>query len=286
MGNYRPISILSVFSKVFEKILHNRLSSFSDRHGLLNAAQFGFRKHLSTETALLVQKEFILENFENRKLVLGVFIDFTKAFDCLNHSILLQKLERYGFRGRALTLLSSYLKHRHQYVHLSGFSSLVKPITSGVPQGSILGPLLFNIYVNDIVNIDKEAKLVMYADDTSLFFSADEPNLLISLANKTLSKLNAWANENSLKINTSKTKAIMFRPKNKEVSYNTSLILNASPIDIVCSFKTLGVLFSENMSWDCHVNHVISKLSCIVGLVNRNRSVLPISVRYFYFKRK
>lgn len=150
MTNYRPVSILPVFSKGLEKICA-RLTPFCDKHNVLTDAQFGFRKHRSTELALLEEKEFILRNFEQTRMVLGVFIDFTKAFDYLDHSLLIKKLDFYGIRGKALALMQSYLSHRRQYVNINSFFSTIQPISTGVPQGSILGPLLFDLYVKDIV---------------------------------------------------------------------------------------------------------------------------------------
>lgn len=284
LGNYRPISILPVFSKALEKILYQRLVDFSNKWDLVTSSQFGFRKNCSTETALINQKEYILENFENKKFVLGVFLDFTKAFDCLSHGVLLKKLEAYGIRGQALLLLQSYLEYRQQYVNLNGYSSTARFITSGVPQGSILGPFLFNLYINDIVNVNKHAKFVIYADDTSVFFSSDTCDDLIDMANLTLSKIKSWEDSNSLKINIHKTKAVIFRPKNKPVVLSKVLTFSSTPIEIVSCFKTLGVIFSEGMSWDSHINYLIPKLARVVGIINRYRSVLPTNVKLLLYK--
>lgn len=283
MGNYRPISILPVFSKILEKLLHIRLINFSNKYNLITASQFGFIKQKSTESALLVQKEHILQSFEEKKLVLGVFVDFTKAFDCLSHKILIEKLDTYGIRGHALKLIKSYLADRMQFVCIDGHSSTTKPIISGVPQGSILGPFLFNIFVNDIVNITSEAKFVNYADDTTLLFTAENVDLLFESANLALSKLNVWSRINSLQINVAKTKAVLFRPKSKLVNITKHIVINSTRIEIVNAFKLLGVTFSENMSWDDHINYVTSKLSQIVGILNRNRYVLPTNVKLLIY---
>lgn len=281
--NFRPVSILPVFSKGFEKMILSRITNFSEQCNILHDAQYGFRKHRSTEMALLEQKEFVLESLENKEVALGVYVDFTKAFDYLNHSILLKKLEMYGFRGTVLSLLTSYLNDRNQYVYLNGYSSHVLPISAGVPQGSILGPFLFNLYLNDIISIDPTVKFVIYADDVTLLFTAASADEVITRANKTLEKLDIWAQLNKLKINVSKTKAVLYRAKNKIISIDRDIKLNNSKIEIVNTFKILGVYFTENMTWDNHVSHVISKLSCIVGVTYANRYTLPPKVKLLLY---
>lgn len=236
-----PNFILPLFSKGLEKIIHSRLVQFSDNHNLLTSAHFGFRKGRSTELALLKQKEYILKKFRGKEnsfqVYLGVFVDFTKAFDFINHNILLKNFELYGIRGLPLELLRSYLRHRCQYVSLGQFSSDVKPVHSGVPLGSSLGPFLFNIYINGI-NISP-AKFFIYADDSSLFFSSHNSDGLVTIANDTSSKLGPWGKDNCLKVNTDKTKAIIFRPKSKCVTLTKSLVLDSTPIEIVGDFKSL-----------------------------------------------
>lgn len=279
LGNYRPVSILPVFSKCLEKALHRRLSEFLNRHAVISTSQYGFRKHMSTQHALLDQKEFILQNLEEKKVVLGIFVDFTKAFDYINHAILTKKLELYGIRGNAVSLIKSYLAHRTQFVSLNSFYSSVKSISKGVPQGSILGPLLFNIYINDIVKISNTAKFVIYADDTSLFLSGNDASQLLGAGNKLLRSLQNWVDANGLKINVNKTKAIFFRSKNKPIVMEDYLTLNSMPIEIVDSFKTLGVIFSQHVTWEKHIEHILPKLARAVGVIRRHRDILPVAVK-------
>lgn len=283
LGNYRPVSILPIFSKPFEKILHSRLSKFITKHNLLIPNQFAFCKNKSTELALLEQKEYILTQFESKNIVIGVFIDYSKAFDLINHDLLLMKLECYGIRGHAALLIKSYLSSRQQVVSIGNAFSNVRPLVSGVPQGSILGPLLFNMYINDIISISSSAKFVIYADDTSIFFSGQNLNELIHTCNNTMKLLERWSQANYMRVNETKTKAVIFRPKNKQLPVHDVITLNSRPIEIVDSFKCLGVVFSASMTWENHVNNVIAKLAQITGVVGRVRYLLPKSTKLLLY---
>lgn len=283
LSNYRPISVLPVFSKGLEKIITGRMTTFCEKHNIINDSQFGFTKGSSTESALLAQKELILKSFENKLLTLAVFVDFSKAFDRINDETLLTKLEYYGFRGVFLDLLRSYLQYRSQVVVIDNKISASKPLKSGVPQGSILGPLLFIIYINDIVNIAHSSKFVIYADDTTLFFTAKEPAQLLRNANDALTTLNAWSTINALKINTTKTKAVLFRPKNAKALIDGTLHIGTSVVNIVPDFKSLGVYFEENMTWNKQVENVAVKLSRSAGVLTRLRFFLPQKIKLLIY---
>src|SRR6218665_303500 len=168
VANYRPISLLSPFSKILEKFFYSRLISFVNKNSILADTQYGFRKNLSTEFALLDLTNQITKALDDRQITVGIFLDLSKAFDTVNHSILLDKLEHYGIRGTPLNWISSYLSNRYQYVAIEDICSSLLPLTCGVPQGSILGPLLFILYVNDIKTIT-DLSLIMFADDTNIF---------------------------------------------------------------------------------------------------------------------
>lgn len=282
ISDYRPISILPLFSKCLEKLIFRRLTNFLESKNLLTKCQFAFRRGMSTQLALLEQKEFILKNFEENLLTLGVFIDFSKAFDCINHNLLLRKLPQYGIRGVAHDLIKSYLNHRSQYVEINGISSQLKPIKIGVPQGSILGPLLFNIYVNDIVNVDASTKYVIYADDTTLLFSSKNIENLVTTTNSVLAKIYEWSIENGLTINTNKTKTVLFQAKNKNISLQSDIMLNHSNLEVLASAKTLGIFFDHDMSWNSHINYLAGKLSQIAGQVFALK-FLPLKIKLLIY---
>lgn len=282
-SNYRPVSVLPVISKGLEKIICKRVSSFCDKHSILTERQFGFRRGMSTELALLTQKEFILNGFENNKLTLGIFIDFSKAFDRVNHVILSTKLDHYGFRGIPGDLLKSYLTHRKQCVVINEKRSPLLSVHSGVPQGSVLGPVLFNIYINDIINSIECTNCLIYADDTSLFFQSNNINDLVSLANVTLNKLLEWTRVNVLEINVSKTKAVLFAPVQKLITRDINIQLGSEMIKVTNEAKTLGITFNQHLSWNAHVDRVAGTLAKACGILCRFRQILTTKVKLMLY---
>lgn len=283
LRNYRPISLLPVFSKGLEVIVNKRLTKFFEKHRSITNLQFGFRKLRSTEIALLHHKEHIIQNIERKLFTLGIYIDLSKAFDSLNHSLLLAKLEKYGIRGVALSFFRSYLTSRQQYVSISTSSSDKLKVHTGVPQGSILGPLLFNMYINDIVNIASDANFYIYADDTTVFVSDVDIEKVIAKANTVLQAIHQWTKANYLVINTKKTKAVLYRPKNKLADCPVNIRLGENYIDVVKSVKVLGVYFSANLSWDAHISYVRSRISRPIGIMNRLRHTLPKHVKILLY---
>ena len=171
LTNYRPISILSVFSKIFEKIISIRLKQFMTSNNILHENQFGFRSGLSTSMALLQLVDELTESIDSKKVTIGVFVDLAKAFDTIDHDILLKKMLHYGIRGVALRYFRSYLENRKQFVSIDGLKSDLSTIVCGVPQGSILGPILFLLYINDLNSVSKILKTIMFADNTNLFLT-------------------------------------------------------------------------------------------------------------------
>ena len=185
--------------------MHNRLYQFMEDNNILYHRQFGFRKNNSTINALIEITEKIKESIDKGKFGCGIFIDLRKTFDTVNHKILLLKMEYYGIRGSALLWFQSYLSKRKQFIFVNGENSELKDITSGVPQGSVLGPLLFLIYINDLPNISNKLDFYLFADDTNIYYENESLEKLESTVNKELKKLYLWLSVNRLALNIEKT---------------------------------------------------------------------------------
>ena len=201
VNNYRPISILSTINKIFEKILYARLTKYIDDFQLLYKYQFGFRKNHSTEHALIEITDQIKLSMNNNQITCGIFVDLSKAFDTVNHHMLLDKLENLGIRGKALELFRSYLSGRKQYVNIDNCKSKTRSITCGVPQGSVLGPLFFLLFINDLPNCCPSGKVRIFADDTNVFFHCNNIKELIKLGQTILNQLHSWFTANKLTLN-------------------------------------------------------------------------------------
>jgi len=282
VNNYRPISVLPVFSKILEKIMYNRLISFMEKNKYLTDNQYGFRANYSTSMALIELIDRITEEMDDKKFSLGIFIDLSKAFDTVNHKILLEKLHLYGIRGNAFDWFSNYLSNRHQFVQLSNTKSTTLPINCGVPQGSILGPLLFIIYINDITNVSKLAIPIMFADDTNLFFSDCNLTNLVNMANDELDKISLWFKLNKLSLNVKKTNFILFRshnsPHHLNIDLNIDIKIDNMKIEQVHSTKFLGVIINQTLSWKEHIYLIKQKINKNVGIIRKISKSVPQSV--------
>ena len=196
--------------------MYNIVYSYFQDNNLLYNKQFGFRNSHSTEHAILELTDEVINSFSNDSYVLGIFIDLSKAFDTVNHEILLEKLKSYGMIGLGLKWLKRYLCNREQFIKVDDYQTDYASITCGVPQGSILGPLLFLIYVNDLNKLTNLLNIIMFADDTSLFCSHKDVKILFKTENKELIKITKWFQGNKLSLNMKKTNYIFFHKKNKQ----------------------------------------------------------------------
>ena len=219
---------------------------------------------------------FLKHAIDKGKYCLGIFLDLSKAFDTIDHDILVKKLENYGIRGVALNCFRNYLSDRRQFVIVRGCKSQATKIQYGVPQGSVLGPLLFILYINDIVNSSKLFSYSLFADDTSLMLSHKDPHLLMSLANEEIKKLYEWFCCNKLLLNAKKSKIVLFRSKGKKVPLNIiPLSINGQVIMHSENVLFLGVVIDEYLTWGCHLKNVCVNISRSVGVLSKLRCVLP-----------
>ena len=274
VNNYRPISLLSVLSKILEKIVYKRLVSFLIRQNFFHKNQFGFRKKYLTSHATTLLVENITAAFEKKQCMVKVFLDLSKAFDTIDHKILLQKLMHYGVRGLPLEWLSSYLNDRKQQVLCNNQLSGTLKINCGVPQGSILGPLLFLIYVNDFSSCITKGKTIMFANDTNLFFSENCYERVFKVANAELKSVDNWLTANKLSLNINKTNYIVFRTPHYKLPDQHTLQLRKKHIKRVASLKFLGIIVHEHLSWKPHMEALLKKNRITCSVVNKIRNHL------------
>ena len=281
--NYRPIAILPAISKIFEKVMHKQIYQYFSSHNLLFHSQYGFRTNHSTELAALHLCSEMSKKLDNKETPFSVFLDLSKAFDLLDHHILLSKLNHYGFDEMSLALCKNYLTNRRQFVCYDQEKSDTIDILKGVPQGSILGPLFFIIYINDIYLSSDKLNFILFADDTTAFSTLENFDMnsngdiveIGSAINQELNKIDAWILANKLKLNTSKTKAMCFHTKQRDIKY-PKLFLNNAEVELVKHFNFLGIIIDESLDWSTHINSLSTKLSRTIGIINRLKNFLPI----------
>ena len=283
VSNYRPISLLDSFSKVYEKLMHNRVVDFMESNESFHELQYGFRSGRSCEHALLTAQNYILHSLNKQQISLLLLIDFSKAFDMVEHSILLQKLERYGIRGAALKWFESYLSNREQFVSVNGVDSTKKVIKFGVPQGSILGPLLFVIYINDMPKICNLAKFILYADDANIILRGNSMYEIEQQLSELIPALTNWVTSNGLKLNLKKTNYMLFSKRKIVTTHDFLLIINGTYIEQKSECRFLGVIIDDKLCWAKHIKAMKAKMSRYVGIMYKIKSMLPVKARLQIF---
>ena len=270
-SNYRPVSVLPALSQIFERVLKSRLIQFFGQHEVIKPSQYGFRAGHSTAMAILDMVEKIRAAWRDKNCALGVFVDLKKAFDTVDHDILLKKLEHYGVRGQSLKILDSYLRNRSQYVCYGGYESERGLVECGVPQGSVLGPLFFLIYVNDMVSACKELELVLFADDTNIFAKSKEPSELFRKVNRGMNELHRWFKCNRLTLNLKKTEYVYFGGPGIKNQIDETLEIGGEVIRREEGTRFLGVWVDQKLSWTEHIEQTLARVGRLVGVLGRVR---------------
>ena len=277
-SNYRPISLLSNINKIIEKLMFSRLYMFLETYNCIYNNQFGFREKHSTNHALISITQKIKDAIDNDKIAIGIFIDLQKAFDTVNHEILLSKLHHYGIQGTSNEWFRSYLSNRKQYVSINGFDSSLQNVIHGVPQGSVLGPLLFLLYINDLHACVHNSDVFHFADDTNLLHipkhGLNKRN--IRRINTDLKSLNQWLLANKISLNTTKTELIVFRKKHTSIpKYTEKIMMNGMKLLPAKEIKYLGLIFDEHLSWLPQIRNINAKLNRAINLLSKARHYIP-----------
>ena len=274
-SNYRPISLLSNLNKILEKLMFNRVYSFLETNNILYLLQFGFRQKHSTNHTLVDITETIRKALDNGKFACGVFIDLQKAFDTVNHNILTSKLDHYGIRGTSNNWFRSYLSERQQFVSIQGFSSDTESVKHGVPQGSVLGPLLFLLYINDLHKSIVFSKVYHFADDTNLLNINTSPKLMQKQVNIDLKLLYKWLLANKISLNCAKTEVIFFHKPSKPIEFPFKIKMNGHRLFPSEYIKYLGIYLDSTLSGKQHCNILSTKLKRANGMLCKIRHYVP-----------
>ena len=285
-NNYRPISVLKNINKVFERLIFNRLNSYLSSNDIIYRHQYGFVANKGTTDACVRVLNAVQSTLRNDEYALTIFYDFKKAFDTVNHQRLLFKLEKYGIRGIPLQLFKSYLENRYHYVNIDGKHSELHPVTCGVPQGSILGPVLFNLYINDLQHYLGESLLTHFADDTTTSKTSTNLWTLYSQTQSCLDTFYRWANDNFLTLNPAKTKYMLFCPRTSECIVPYNLTIGDVSLERVYTIRYLGLIIDDKLKYDTHIAGLSTRLSRAAGIsytISQNLSLEAAKSLYFAF---
>ena len=283
---YRPISLLPLVSKLLEKVVARQLRSYLEEFSIIPKEQFAYRQHHSTEDALV----YAINNFlmaKDQGLYTGlVFVDMSKAFDRVEHQTLINDLSNIGVRGSALKWFINYLTDRQQQVRCGNTVSAPTSCSRGVPQGSVLGPLLFLLYtrkVPEVLSATKTIKSVLFADDILIYCSGKKPTTLAVCLSEAATRLGTWLTERGLCINVNKTKAMLLPPKHQQCPADISIRCCDATLSIVNEYKYLGVIIDSTLSWEAHVDSVVSKVAKKIGALRRAGNSLTQAARRQYY---
>ena len=282
-SNFCPISSLHYMSKIYERAVSNRLMSFCSRFSLISRNQFGFQAGISTNDALIKLTECLYKSLNDKKFNFTILVDIRKAFDCVNHSILLSKLYNYGIRGSPHEWFASYLKDRKCFIENNDIRSNINVFNTGLPQGSILGPCLFLLVIEDLPKISNLFEMILFADDTTLTMSNSNFNELVDNTNMELDSLKNWINANKLTVNTDKTELLFVSNRLAPNQNNISIEFQGASITPVNDCRYLGVQIDDKLSFRNHIQCILGKISKYTGILYKIRSNLPISTRINYY---
>ena len=297
VNNYRPISLINNLAKIAEKAIKDRLLNFINKHNIISKRQFGFKEGVGTEEAIFLLTSKIYEALDQNKKAIAIFLDLQKAFDTVDHKKLLEKSERYGLRGTAYTLIKNYLENRKLSVKIEDKKSNHLLMFHGIPQGTILGPLLYSIYCNEMVNANIKGELVAYADDTVIINTDDSWDLVYRKATHDLAKIAGILSNDNLMLNVNKTKFITFNKNKAGSSLDHPLIIHnnscslkqyncdcRNTIEKVDSIKYLGLHIDFNMKWKTHTKALAQKLGKIKYILKVLSGFLQqIQLKQVYF---
>ena len=283
--NYRPISLLPLPGKILEKLAHKQISDYLDEKSLLTDKQHGFRKSHSTTHSVAQLVNFVNYNMDMRRPTLAVYIDFRKAFDCVQHDILIEKLKRLNLHASVIGWIQSYLYSREQRVFANDVYSESRTIMQGVPQGSVLGPLFYITYANDLSELFKSCQFALYADDTVLYTADDVFEDSVFKLQQDMDRLSTWCKLNGIKVNTNKTKVMVFGSKTAVSKLPTFEILyNNEPLPKVLSYNYLGVTLDSKLNYNLHIKKLIATVSAKLKQFQRMRNFLNTKAALLVYK--